>query len=163
MKTSHLRWTKKNIFYLVTSFMLILQYQNCAQPVNQAANTGDPSYNPQPIGGVNDSPVSAGSTSNSKILFAASSIELTPQSSVLRPGGICAQSDRINWSLGDSAVNSAILLQGAESCDRGTFHVDLSLIISHLDCEKVYSLSASANGSDASMNIVRHCGSVAQN
>ncbi len=159
------RWTKKNLFYLVSSFMLMFQYQNCAGPVNQAASSGDPNYVAQPIaGGVSNAPVSSNNGASAKIFFAMSKVELSSQSAVLRPGGICAQTSQVSWALAEQAVNSAVLLQGAESCDRGTFHIDLSTAIQHLECEKVYDLSASlADGSPAQMSIVRHCGAVATN
>ena len=165
MKTHKSRFSRKNLFYLVTSFMLIMHYQNCAGPVNQEARSGDPAYSPQPIaGGATASPVSSANTTNSKIFFAASSIELGAQSSFLRPGGICSQSDQISWSFTDAAVNQVVLLQGSASCDRGTFHVELSQIIPQLACEKVYSLSAARLGDESTqMSVVRHCSPVANN
>ena len=165
--TTGTRWTRKNIFFLVTASMLMFQYQNCAQPVNQAVNSGDPTYTPQPIaGGINTSPVSAVNGSHNKLFFANSSIELSAQSSALRPGGVCAQTDIVNWSLVETAVNAKVLLQGSETCDRGTFHVELAQMIQQLECEKPYSLSASlssslADSSAAQMSIIRHCGEVA--
>jgi hypothetical protein len=165
MKTLKVRWTKKNLFYLASSFMMMLQYQNCAGPVNQSASGGDPNYIAQPIaGGVSNAPVSANNGTSSKIFFAMSQIELSSQSTVLRPGGVCAQTSHVSWSLAEQAVNSAVLLQGAESCDQGSFHIDLTTVIQHLECEKLYDLSASlADGSPAQMSIVRHCGAVATN
>jgi hypothetical protein len=161
----YVRRTKKNLFYLVSSFMLILQYQNCAGPVNQSASSGDPRYIAQPItGGVSDAPVSSNNGASSKIFFAMTNIELSNQSAVLRPGGVCAQTSQVSWALADQAVSSLILMQGAASCDRGTFHVDLSSAIPHLECEKVYQLSAAlADGSPTQMSIVRHCGALATN
>lgn len=158
---------RPGLFILVTSFMGMFQYQNCAQPVNQSSQSGDPAYLASPIAGSNNNAIVSSNNGKSQMLFEVSSVVLTPESNVLRPGGICslpADQSQVQWQLSENTENSLIVMQGSEKCDHGSFYVNLSAQIAHFECEKSYSLSASLPGeSSAQMNIIKHCSGVASN
>ncbi len=167
MKTQATKF-RPGILILVTSFMAMIQYQNCAQPVNQSAASSDPNYVAVPLaGGGQSSSVTSNIANQGPMLFAVSSVELTTTSDTLRLGGICSlptDSSSIQWQLSENAVDSRIVRQGTEACAHGSFYVNLSSEISNLECEKSYSLSASLTGQGiAQMTIVKHCGNLASN
>lgn len=175
MKTSPHQTSKRKsqkiqpgMLILVASFMAMIQYQNCAAPVNQSSTSSDPNYVAVPIsGGSKNSTVSSNATNQAQMLFEVSSVVLTTESNALRPGGVCSlpsNSEQIQWQLSENTENSRIVLQGTESCSQGSFYVNLSSEIANLECDKSYSLSASLSGQGtAQMSIIKHCGSVAAN
>ena len=158
---------RPGMFILITSFFGMIQFQNCAQPVNQVSQSSDPAYVASPIVGSNKNGVVNVNDGQGKLFFAASSIDLSPESQVLRPGGICslpADASPVHWQLLENAENSLVVYQGAESCDHGSFYVNLSAQISLLACEKSYVLSATLSGGGAAqVAIVKHCSGVASN
>ena len=161
------RRTPKNSFLYVLTFLVLLQYQNCAQPINQSVNGSDPAFVASPmLGGGLDGAVSANNGSG-HMLFAASSLELSSNSDYLRPGGVCSLasgSGQVHWQLAEDKVNSMILSQGSENCEHGSFYVNLNAQISSLECDKAYLLIANHPGEgSAQISILKHCSGVASN
>ncbi len=158
---------RPKLFLLVTAFAGLIQYQNCAQPVNQAAQSTDPNFIANPLTGGSSNGVVTSTNGQSQMFFAASSLELSPSSQVLRAGGICSlarSTERVQWQLVEDAANSMVLSQGSESCEHGSFYVNLSSQILNLECEKAYSLVASHLGEgSAQLSIIKHCAGVASN
>ena len=89
--------------------MAMIQYQNCAQPVNQSSASNDPNYVAVPLtGGAQSSSVTSNVANQGQMLFAVSSVELTATSDTLRPGGVCSlpsDSAPIQWQLSENAVD----------------------------------------------------------
>ncbi len=161
------RKKRRDLVILGGLLLIMVQYQNCAQPVNQTGNNGDPSYIANPIAGSTNNAIVSANGPSSKMFFAESLVDLSSNSQILRPGGICSQAagvDPVQWSLAEDQVNSMILAQGAENCNHGSFHVELTAQIANLACDKAYVLSASHSGEGSTqMSIVKHCAGIASN
>ncbi len=158
---------RPGLFILITSFMGMIQYQNCAQPVNQAGNSSDPAYVASPIAGSNNNAIISQNSGQAQMMFAVTSVVLNSDSNVLRPGGICSlpkDASLIQWQLTEDSENALVVFQGSEACEHGSFYVNLNSQIPNLECEKSYSLSASlSNDGTAQMSIIKHCAGVASN
>ncbi len=142
------RWRLFGVLFLCG--ILLLQFQNCAQVSNLAAEV--PLSSVQPDARISDD------WRSDPIVFPSAAVEVAEHLEITHFYGLClrqAQTTPLRWQLKEEGQ---IILAGDSSCFHGNFQVDLN-DLQNLSCGTTHTLSIEdvTTGATASMTLTRRC------